>query len=49
MPGNEKKVAPARSPVTYKGVALLSYKYNGKQHYYEISRIMKTFPPINYP
>ena len=48
-PGNEKKPPLPHPPVKYKGVALLSYRYKGRQHYYTINRIMKVFPPVNYP
>ncbi len=40
---------PAHPPVNYKGAALLSYHYNGKQYYFEIPKIMKQLTPINYP
>jgi hypothetical protein len=48
LPGNEY-MKEAKAPMPYKGVALLSYRYKGKQQYYEISRIMTAFPPVNYP
>ena len=48
-PDNMRKEVPSHCPITYKGVALLSYKYKGKKHYYVISRIMTTYPPADYP
>ncbi len=36
-------------PVIYKGVTLISYRYNGQKHYYTIRRFTVVFPPINYP
>lgn len=48
-PGNDHKANRVHAPVSYKGVALLSYRYKGKQHYYKISEIKETYPPVNYP
>jgi len=39
----------AQSPMKYRGVALLSYKYNKEQKYFVINRIMMTMEPIAYP
>ena len=36
-------------PVQFTGVALISYQYDGKQKYFVVKRIMKQYPPINYP
>ena len=46
---NEHKAVRPHAPVAYQGIALLSYRYKGKAHYYEIKRIMKVYPPVNYP
>ena len=45
----ESKKKVPNPPITYKGVALLSYQYKGKQQYFVIPKIMKIFPPVNYP
>ena len=47
--GQEKKAIPPHPPITYKGVALLSYTYNGKRHFYMVSKIMTVYPAANYP
>jgi hypothetical protein len=47
--GNKKEARQPHAPIKCKGVALLSYQYNGRHHYFEISKIMKVFPPISYP
>ncbi len=44
-----KQGASPHCPITCKGVAILSYRCNGKQRYYEITRVMKIYPPVNYP
>ena len=36
-------------PLKYKGVALLSYKYKGKQKYFVIEKVLDRKPPVNYP
>lgn len=36
-------------PPRYKGVALVSYKLNGKRRYYTIEKILQRPDPINYP
>ena len=46
---NEPKKTQPHPPIEYKEAGLLSYKYQGKEHYYTISKIMTVFPPANYP
>lgn len=41
--------APLQPPYNYNGAALLGYTYKGVHHYCTINKIMKTFPPLNYP
>ena len=36
-------------PVKCGGVALLSYRYNGKRHFYTIEKVMTQNTPLNYP
>ncbi len=43
---NEAKPVP---PMKYSGIGLLSYKYNGRQRYFVIDRVMEQKPPVNYP
>ena len=38
-----------RPPVKYKGAALLSYRYGGREQYFEIKKIITNLPPVNYP
>lgn len=46
-PGDKPwKIMP---PKKYKGVALLSYKYQGKRIFYEIPKITKTLEQLSYP
>ena len=47
--GMRQKSAPPTPPVPYKGVALLSFSHNGKRNYFEIKKIMETYPQVNYP
>jgi len=49
FPVQEKPTVSAHPPMKYKGAALLSYLYNGKQCYYEISKFLKVYPPLSYP
>jgi hypothetical protein len=49
LPGDEKKKKEVNPPIPYKGVALLSYKYKGKEKYFVIDKIMKSMTPLNYP
>ena len=46
-PGSSYLQAPA--PISYKGVALLSYRYRGVRRFYTIAGILKENPPIAYP
>ena len=50
-PGQKKITPPPEPapPIKYSGIALLSYQYKGKQHYFVIDKIMKNNPPVNYP
>lgn len=45
----QKKINKPFPPIRYEGVALLSYKYNGKQRYFVIDKIMTFGTPVNYP
>ena len=45
---NVKKKTP-RPPITYKGVALLSYKYGTELKNFIIPKIIINYPPIDYP
>jgi hypothetical protein len=45
----QKEEVKAEAPIKYKGVALLSYRYNGKRCYYVISKLTLMRDPINYP
>ena len=47
-PENKKSDTPVHVPV-YKGVALLSYRYHGKRHRFEIMYIMKNLATADYP
>jgi hypothetical protein len=49
MPPDNVNTTAGRPPFGYKGVALLSYHYGGRQHYFTISRFTKVLPPVNYP
>ncbi|MCW3123080.1 MAG: hypothetical protein JWQ38_2572 [Flavipsychrobacter sp.] len=46
--GQEKKVQP-HAPIKYSGVALLTYKYNGKRQHFTIPKITTEYPHANYP
>lgn len=48
FPDREDK-EPPEPPVKYNGVALLSYRYNGRRGYFAIPRIMVNYPAVNYP
>ena len=48
-PDGKPNTAPPHSPVPYKGVAMLSYTYNGRHHYYVIPKIKTVYPTANYP
>jgi len=41
--------ATPHAPITYEGVALLSYRIKGAPKYFEIRKIMKEYPAANYP
>ena len=41
--------ATPHAPITYKGLALLSYSIKGDPQYFEIRKIMKEYPAANYP
>lgn len=45
--GEQQKEVPP--PMSYKGVALLSYKYKGQQKYFVVTKIMQTMEPLAYP
>ncbi len=48
--GDRKALAKhAKPPIKYKGVALISYTYKGATMYYVVDKIMKKYPPVNYP
>lgn len=49
LPGDTARKLKPKPPVVYHGIALLSYTYKNKKRYYEISKIKRTGPPINYP
>jgi hypothetical protein len=49
LPPGEKQQQKPRAPRRYKGVALLSYTYKGTRNYFEINKIMKTYPQVSYP
>lgn len=36
-------------PISYEGVALLSYTYKGRKRYFVINKILTSYPPVNYP
>ena len=48
QPGDTAKENKPHPP-SYNGVALLSYTRNGKKQYFEITKIMRTGPALNYP
>ena len=48
-PGQKELPEQPRPPIKYNGVALLSYNVYGNRKYYIVSKISKTFPPVNYP
>ncbi len=43
------KALPKPCVPSYKGVALLSYRYGGKEHFFEIGKIQNVLTPANYP
>lgn len=49
LPRQNENKHHVHAPVPYNGAALLSYRYKGKEHYYEIKKIMKALPAANYP
>ena len=48
-PGQEEKKELIHAPLKYKGAALLSYRYMGKRHFFEITKVKTAYPPVNYP
>lgn len=48
-PSDSHKELTCHQPVACKGVALLSYRYMGREHYYPIAKFTTVFPPVNYP
>jgi hypothetical protein len=49
LPGDTLKKAAVHPPYLYKGIALLSYIYNGNKKYFEIDKIMRRGQPVAYP
>ena len=45
----QRRVPTPVPPKKYKGVALLSYKYQGRHQYFVIDKIITVSPPVNYP
>lgn len=45
----EKGSKVINPPMAYSGVALLSYSYKGRQHYFVVDKIMNYLPHIAYP
>jgi hypothetical protein len=45
----KKKNKVSHPPKPYKGVALISYKIDGKEYWFEVPKYTKTLPAINYP
>ena len=45
----QDRTVKAKAPVDYKGIALLSYKYGGRQKYFIVPKVMTTMQPIAYP
>lgn len=45
----EHQNARPKPPVPIAGVALVSYKYQGKKYYVQVPKFTGSLPPINYP
>lgn len=45
----EMESKAVKPPFSYTGVALLSYRYKGRRHYFVIDKIMDYLPHIAYP
>ena len=45
----QRNIVHPKPPVNIKGVAMLSYKYKGKEHYFTIDKIKTENAPLSYP